>query len=569
MENPVYSEDSRQRIQNRIALAVKSKLIGSGIENADELSVKFTEMMATGHSKEEVLSELKKCSKNDDNKPIEQIERHNKSFVDWLYGYSSIISAYSKDSVNTPVTEADTEVNSEKQLNKDSSSVPTQPIDDVLDNENVKEERIINKNSPAAIVESVLKHEPSTDDIDLDVNDEDDENDSSDDSDDDIPELQSRESDNEQSEQGSTLEPETEEQKTETEEKASEEEKKPELPKRRSFIRIKEGKSGRFTPIKSEDRHSFVKRNLKCVASQLDVASQVQKKMMSHALAVANASESQTLSKKKSSASLSSSGLEKKKSFRRDSITSNGSSNPSVYSSTNPTFIQSFANKSFPKTTKTTPVATTTNVTPDKSKVVRCSYWPNCNRGEECKFWHPKELCPNLNNCPDGDQCLYIHPAVPQSQLSKAKKKKSESVLEVSESFGVPKHTLQNKSSRISLNGTVNQQPALAKKISKANLKEVSSVAIECKFGANCTRPDCKFSHPSPAAILAAASLKKKDSKLLKEKKSHDILKHKESRSRLLSSELEDNVVEDAHTIPCRFGSECKRPNCKFLHTTN
>ncbi|OUM65924.1 hypothetical protein PIROE2DRAFT_6995 [Piromyces sp. E2] len=543
----VYCEDSRQRIQHRIASAVKSKLMGNGIENADELSVKFTEMMATGHSKEEVLSELEKYSKVDDNKTVDQVERHNKSFVDWLFGYSSIVSAVTKDTVHTPLTEADTEVTTESQLNNQPSSIPTPPIEDITDDEDDneldnKESKIINENSPAAIAESVLRHEPSTDDIDIDDSDEDIEDDSSSDESDDLPELEGKESANEQA-----AEPHTEEQKNEAEEKAPEEEKKPELPKRRSFIRIKEGKSGRFTPIKSEDRHSFVKRNLARVATQLDVASQVQKKMMSHAVAVANASENQTLNKKKSTASLNNSGLEKKKSFRRDSITSNGSSTPSVYSSTNATFIQSFANKTFPKTTNTS------NVTPDKSKVVRCSYWPNCNRGDECKFWHPKELCPNLNNCPDGDQCLYIHPAVPQSQLNKNKKKKSEASLEVSENFTIPKHTLQKKSSRISLNGSVNQQPSLVKKISKANLKDISSVtsnsslAIECKYGANCTRPDCKFSHPSPAAILAAAGLKKKDSKILKEKKSHDILKHKESRSKLISSEYED--AEEAQTI--------------------
>ncbi|ORX57897.1 hypothetical protein BCR36DRAFT_580463 [Piromyces finnis] len=562
METTVCSDDTKQRLQNKITLAVKSKLTGHGIENADELSVKCIEMMTTGHSKEEILSELEKYSKVEENISLDQMERHNKSFVDWLFGYSSIVSAVSKDTVSTPLTEADTEATTENHLNNQSTSVSTPPIDDVSDDEDTKLEK--NSNTPAAIAESVLKHEPSSDDIIISEDDDLEDNSSVDS--DDIPELQSRESDNEQN---LTSEPNTEEQKVETEEKAPEVEKKPELPKRRSFIRIKEGKSGRFTPIKSEDRHSFVKRNLARVASQLDIASQVQKKIMSHANAVANASESQNLNKKKSTASLNGT-LEKKKSFRRDSITSNGSTGQSVYSSTNATFMQSFANKSFPKTSKTTSSTTTTStITPSKSKVTRCSYWPNCNRGDECKFWHPKELCPNLNNCPDGDQCLYIHPAIPQSQLNKNKLKKSESSLEVSENFNTPKYTLQKKSSRISLNGTINQQASLVKKSSKANLKESSSTnnlhAIECKFGANCTRPDCKFSHPSPAAILAANALKKKDSKLLKEKKSYDVLKHKESRSKLISSENEEKA-EDGQTIFCRFGSECKRPNCKFLH---
>jgi len=305
------------------------------------------------------------------------------------------------------------------------------------------------------------------------------------------------------------------------------------------------------------------------------MAIQVQKKMMAHAVAVANASENSTLSKKKSTASLSSTtSLEKKKSFRRDSINSNSSSTPSVYSSTNPTFIQSFAGKTFPKQNKVvTPTSTISNinastVTPDKSKAVRCSYWPNCNRGDECKFWHPKELCPHLNNCPDGDQCLYIHPAIPQSQLNKAKKKKSESTLELTE-----KHTLQKKLSKRDSMLSLNSTQTLLKKSSKANIKEAmnatanSSFAVECKYGANCTRPDCKFSHPSPAAILAAAKkkaettvlLKKKDSKI-KEKKSHDILKHKESRSKLFSENEEQSIL-------CHFDPNCNRTNCKFMHT--
>jgi len=558
----VYSEDSRQRIQNRIASATKIKLNSFGVENADELSLKFTQMLANGNSKEEVLSELEKYSKEEEGKTLEQVERHNKSFVDWLFGYSTVVVPTKKPTITheTPLTEPDTEITNEEKLNNTS----TPAIDDISEDEGEKKK--VNS-IPADIAESILSKEQQERDNDenIEVSDDEVSDDDSLDESDDVPELNSDEEKDEvvESVPEIKIEAEKEEEKEEKEEKV--EEKKPEVIKRRSFIRIKEGKSGRFTPIKSEDRHAFVKRNLARVATQLDVAANVQKKMMSHAVAVANASENLTLSKKKSTPSISN-NLEKKKStFRLDSTSSNGSSASSVYSSTNATFIQSFANKTFPKTSKSS-TPTSTGVTPDKSKVVRCSYWPNCNRGDECKFWHPKELCPNLNNCPDGDQCLYIHPAVPQNQLNKIKKKKSESTLEVNEAFTTPKHTLQKKLSKreslLSLNS--NLTPNLLKKTSKVNLKEANvatnSHVIECKFGANCTRPDCKFSHPSPAAILAAAALKKKESKI-KEKLSMDFLKHKESRSKLLDNE------EDAQNILCRFDPDCKRANCKFMHT--
>ncbi|ORX90388.1 hypothetical protein LY90DRAFT_520677 [Neocallimastix californiae] len=473
----IFNEDPRQRIQNRIASAVKIKLTSNGIDNADELSVKFTEMMANGQSKEEVLSELKKYSKGD--------ERHDNAFVEWLYGYNSVLPPLRNHQHRdeTPITEAETETALDTNTIDNQTKTPS--IEDVSEDEEKEE----GKKEGALVVEPEVEEEK----FEVD----------SDDSGD-LPELESNESENE--DVSKTEEP-------------KEEEKKPELPKRRSFIHIKEGKSGRFTPIKSEDRHNFVKRNLARVASQLDVANQVQKKMMSHAVAVANASENLTLNKKKSTASLNGT-LEKKKSFRRDSNVSNGSSSSSVYSSTNPTFIQSFANKTFPKNTTN---INDSSVTPEQSKAVRCSYWPNCNRGNECKFWHPKELCPNLNNCPYGDECLYIHPALTQSQLSKKNKKKSESNLELSETV---KHTVQRKLSKRDSMASITSNSSR-----KSSVKEISSVnvsGIECKFGANCTRPDCKFSHPSPAAILAAK--KAEVANALKRKESGK-LKHKESRT--------------------------------------
>jgi len=507
----------KKKKKKKLKSAVKSKLNSNGIDNADELSIKFTEMLVNGHSKEEVISELEKYSKLD--------ERRNKTFVDWLFGYTSVISSLrtQQSQEESPLTEADTEPATEAQTYDHQTN--TAPIEDVTE-EDDEEDKEFSKNEEGNTVE--LEEEKTK------ITGENVEEDADSDASDDVPELQSKESDDEQ-------EPKTEVEKDTEEPK--EEEKKPEVPKRRSFIRIKEGKSGRFTPIKSEDRHSYVKRNLTRHATQLDVANQVQKKMKSHADAVQNAYE-KTLNKKQSNASINSNGLDKKKSFRRDSNASNASSAPSFHHSANPTFIQ-YPSKTFQKVNKTSATnINTSTVTPEQSKAVRCTYWPNCNRGNECKFWHPKELCPNLNNCPYGDECLYIHPAIPQSQLNKKNKKKSESSIEVSETT---KHTVQKKLSKRESIASITSNSSQSKKSIKNNTKEFTAngaanntYAIECKFGANCTRVDCKYSHPSPAAILAANSLKKKESGKLKEKKSHDLLKHKESRSSTKSISIEE-----------------------------
>jgi len=231
-------------------------------------------------------------------------------------------------------------------------------------------------------------------------------------------------------------------------------------------------------PVETEtkaqsQKNTLVKRRLSRSASSLDLASEVQKEVYGQAMAIAATTES--LNKKQSEKA-----LEKKKSFtrRRESMGSSYAGSESG----------------------------------EKPHVVRCQYWPNCNRGETCKFWHPKELCRRYPNCTDGDQCLYIHPA----PLSKPPTKP--------------------------------QSPAFSSHSSDAGSVASNSSNIECKYGANCTRPDCKFSHPSPAAIVAMMAAKNKQS-------SHSV------QSKASSEDL------STINIPCRYEPNCSRADCRFLHT--
>jgi hypothetical protein len=234
----------------------------------------------------------------------------------------------------------------------------------------------------------------------------------------------------------------------------------------------KEEKPAEETKAQSQ-KNTLVKRRLSRSASSLDLASEVQKEVYGQAMAIAATTES--LNKKQSEKT-----LEKKKSFsrRRESVGSSYAGSESG----------------------------------EKSHI-RCQYWPNCNRGETCKFWHPKELCRKYPNCPDGDHCLYIHPA----PLSKPPTKP--------------------------------QSPAFSSHASDAGSVASNSSTIECKFGANCTRPDCKFSHPSPAAIVAMMQAKQKQS-------SHTV------QSKASSEDL------STINIPCRYEPNCSRADCRFLHTT-
>jgi len=242
---------------------------------------------------------------------------------------------------------------------------------------------------------------------------------------------------------------------------SSDEEEKKEEPKKEAETKAQ------------SQKNTLVKRRLSRSASSLDLASEVQKEVYGQAMAIAATTES--LNKKQQTEKI----VEKKKSFsrRRESMGSSYAGSESG----------------------------------EKPHIVRCQYWPNCNRGDTCKFWHPKELCRHYPNCTEGDNCLYIHPAPLKKPPTKPQ----------SPSF----------SSHSSDAGSVSSNPS----------------NIECKFGANCTRPDCKFSHPSPAAIVAMMAAKQQQSSHVKTK---------------VSSEDLSTI-----NIPCRYEPNCSRADCRFLHT--
>jgi len=141
---------------------------------------------------------------------------------------------------------------------------------------------------------------------------------------------------------------------------------------------------------------------------------------------------------------------------------------------------------------------------------VRCQYWPTCNRGDQCKFWHPKELCKKFPNCPNGDNCLYIHPATTTPAKPQS-----------------PYHR------------RISQSSLTPPDLSSSNER----VAVECKYGSNCTRVDCKFSHPSPAV----AKLNKQQAKPVAPS---------------------EPVKSNKSNVPCHYYPNCKNADCPYMHPT-
>ncbi|KAF9903231.1 hypothetical protein EC991_004054 [Linnemannia zychae] len=198
----------------------------------------------------------------------------------------------------------------------------------------------------------------------------------------------------------------------------------------------------------------------------------------------------------------------------------------------------------------------------ESAGITRCKFWPNCAQGENCQFWHPKALCADYPNCPKtADTCLYVHPlAEPTAEqvAAAARQALMQSMRNNPNNSGVP-----------SLNAL--QMPfALG-----------SQRPDDCKFGARCTRPDCKFRHPEGAANSQSSQFNHQPVQAQQQQlcrfypnctKPNCPFIHPstsdapQDSSMETSGAAESQEVVSRSPIPCRFGDQCMRPGCHFTH---
>ncbi|CAF1405931.1 unnamed protein product [Adineta steineri] len=121
----------------------------------------------------------------------------------------------------------------------------------------------------------------------------------------------------------------------------------------------------------------------------------------------------------------------------------------------------------------------TTSLASSNKKQKRCRFWPDCHNGDQCEFVHPSQRCTHFPNCVYGSECLYIHPPC---RFGSACARPDCPYLHTS---------VTPASSPTSTNN--NNNTANTGRASITNRSESSTI---CKFGVQCMRPNCMYSHP-------------------------------------------------------------------------
>ncbi|KAI1301003.1 hypothetical protein EDD11_005881 [Mortierella claussenii] len=210
----------------------------------------------------------------------------------------------------------------------------------------------------------------------------------------------------------------------------------------------------------------------------------------------------------------------------------------------------------------------------ESTNITRCRFWPNCSQGEACHYWHPRELCTDFPNCPKtADTCLYIHPlAEPTAEQVAAAARQA-----------LMQSMKRNNGLHDGENGHINGASGRGQNGAAAGLNALqmpfalgSSTLQDCKFGARCTRPDCKFRHPQggdssqPLCRFFPNCTKPNCpffhppyGQLLATKDNNMTESGPAVAAPGVSSN--DEVLNRLPT-PCRFADQCTRPGCHFTH---
>lgn len=125
----------------------------------------------------------------------------------------------------------------------------------------------------------------------------------------------------------------------------------------------------------------------------------------------------------------------------------------------------------------------------EKEHAERCKYWPNCNAGDECSYYHPTKPCRAFPSCRFGKKCLYIHPPC----------KFNPNCIRPACPFAHPMTTTRAQGPGHFNNIHQPLAPRCKYGFKCMNLmcKFSHQRSEPCRFGSNCLLETCAYTHPS------------------------------------------------------------------------
>ncbi|KAI8600325.1 hypothetical protein EDD21DRAFT_377510 [Dissophora ornata] len=202
-------------------------------------------------------------------------------------------------------------------------------------------------------------------------------------------------------------------------------------------------------------------------------------------------------------------------------------------------------------------------VVAESANITRCRFWPNCTQGDLCQYWHPRELCTDFPNCSKtADTCLFIHPLAEPT---------AEQVAAAARQVLMQSMRNSNVANKNGNGTTVADEGTPIMNALQMPFALGSQTVQECKFGARCTRPDCKFRHPQKDMNQQVCRFfphcTKPNCPFFHPPYGEPLAgKDTTMDESGAGSGSANGEAANRLSTPCRFGDQCTRPGCHFTH---
>ena len=169
-----------------------------------------------------------------------------------------------------------------------------------------------------------------------------------------------------------------------------------------------------------------------------------------------------------------------------------------------------------------------------KTRLVRCTYWPMCEKGEECAYLHPNKPCIMFPNCQYGHLCRYIHPVCRYDGFCTRL-----DCIYVHLNKKAPVVTVNTSEVTTNAHVTATNSPTESSPSNSENGETVNKPAVGAGVNASIFYGQGKYAFPM------------------------------NSQYNLVNNRTNIALLGNQIPINCKYDTLCKNPNCAYLHSTN